>query len=86
MMVPLMTDFEWRDGERMILFGETALDHLWDDAELLTTERAQADVPPRLRDRASAIRYVPAALFPTSQRGWPRWWETPSWWRGVEDG
>lgn len=63
-MVALMTDFEWRDGERMIRFGETALDHLWDDAELLTTERAQADVPPRLRDRATAIRYVPAGAVP----------------------
>ena len=69
MMVPLMTDFEWRDGERMILFGETALDHLWDDAELLTTERAQADVPPRLRDRAGAIRYVPRGAVPDVAAG-----------------
>lgn len=63
-MVALMTDFEWRDGERMIRFGETALDHLWEDAELLTTERAETDVPARLRDHAGAIRYVPAGAVP----------------------
>ena len=68
-MVALMTDFEWRDGERMIRFGETALDHLWDDAEWLTTERAQTDVPSLLRDRASAIRHVPAGAVPDVAAG-----------------
>ncbi len=64
-MEPLMTDFDWHDGERVIRFGETALDHLWDDAELLTTERAQADVPRAAAgSRHGDAGHVPAGAVP----------------------
>ena len=63
-MEPLMTDFVWHDGERVIRFGGDALDHLWRDAELLTTARAEADIPRQLLEAATAVHHVPAGAVP----------------------
>jgi alcohol dehydrogenase class IV len=54
-------DFTWKDGERVVRFGRTALDDapslLGDGYVLLTTERALAQAP-QLGERASAVHTV----------------------------
>lgn len=59
-----MTGFRWQDGERLIVFGAGAAEQAWAGAELLTTERALADVPAAVRDAAAAIRFVPPGQVP----------------------
>jgi alcohol dehydrogenase class IV len=65
-------EFVWRDGERLILFGEgrlgRAADDLakrgWEDYELLSTERALGAAPPALAANAAAVHEVPAGAVP----------------------
>jgi alcohol dehydrogenase class IV len=65
-------EFVWRDGERLILFGEgrlgRAADDLaereWDGYELLSTERALGDAPAALADNAVAVHEVPGGVVP----------------------
>jgi maleylacetate reductase len=61
-------EFQWRDGERTILFGEgrlgdaaeTLRERGWDGYELLSTERALADAPDALAEGAVAVHEVAA--------------------------
>jgi alcohol dehydrogenase class IV len=69
MMVPPMTDFVWHDGERVIRFGGDAIEHVWPGAELLTTARAEAGIPPHLLARVVAVRHVPAGAVPDVAAG-----------------
>jgi alcohol dehydrogenase class IV len=65
-------EFQWRDGERTILFGpgrlrdaaETLADRGWERYELLTTRRALADAPIALAEGAAAVHEVPAGQVP----------------------
>ena len=59
-----MKAFRWQDGERRIRFGPGAWEEVWPDAELLTTERAQADVPAPVRAAARAVHHVPHGQVP----------------------
>lgn len=78
-MTEALDDFNWRDGERTILFGDDGLadaaatlsERGWSGAALLTTERALEQSPTGLAEGASAVHVVPpghvnevsAALF-----------------------
>src|SRR3954467_9362859 len=55
-----MDDFVWHDGERTIRFGSNALERVWMDAELLTTERAQ----PGFAGRFAAVHHVASGGVP----------------------
>jgi alcohol dehydrogenase class IV len=65
-------EFQWRDGERAILFGEgrlrdaagTLADRSWERYELLTTPRALRDAPSALIERAHAVHEVPPGQVP----------------------
>ena len=64
--------FQWRDGERTILFGEgrlgdaaeTLADRGWERYELLTTRRALGEAPVALAEGAVAVHEVPAGQVP----------------------
>ena len=64
--------FQWRDGERTILFGEGALagaadtlaDRGWERYELLTTRRALGGAPVALAEEAVAVHEVPPGAVP----------------------
>jgi len=66
------TSFRFRDGERLIAFGEGVLDHApelisaqgLDGYALLTTERAQRDAPAALMEGAGLVLHVPAGPVP----------------------
>jgi alcohol dehydrogenase class IV len=58
-----LTAFRWLDGERTIVFGPAELDSLPPDFALVTTERAERQLP-SLRERASAVVHVPAGPVP----------------------
>ena len=63
--------FSWPDGERLIRFGDGALDEApalldargFRDYALLTTERAQGDAP-RLAEGAAKVAHVPSGPVP----------------------
>ena len=65
-------EFQWRDGERTVLFGkdrlgdvaETLADRGWERYELLTTRRALGDAPVALADGAVAVHQLPAGGVP----------------------
>ncbi|MET0972380.1 MAG: iron-containing alcohol dehydrogenase, partial [Thermoleophilaceae bacterium] len=65
----MLEDFTWRDGERLIRFGEGVLAEApelferegFDDFVLLTTERAAASAP-WLVELAGAVVHVPPGL------------------------
>ena len=65
-------DFTFRDGERLIRFGEGAVAEAPELIErqdlggyaLLTTERAQASAPREVVDRAGAVLHVPRGAVP----------------------
>src|SRR5215207_3295828 len=67
---PGLTDFTWKDGERLIVFRRGALEdapkllreHGWDDFELLSTPRALAAAPDELA--TGAVHHVPTASVP----------------------
>jgi maleylacetate reductase len=40
-----VTEFVWRDGERTIRFGPGAAAHAWPGVDVLTTARAEKDIP-----------------------------------------
>ena len=52
--------FTWADGDRTIHFGAGAGEHAWPDADLLSTPRARASIPPGLRDGWRSVHDVPA--------------------------
>ena len=59
--------FTWRDGERIVRFGEGLHDrspellaeHGWGEYELLSTERALENAPAPLAENATAVLHVP---------------------------
>lgn len=67
-----MSAFEWRDGERWIIFDSDAIDRAPGDLpgrgferyELLSTERALAGAPRALTDGAMAVELVPPGPVP----------------------
>jgi alcohol dehydrogenase class IV len=66
--LPAQREFEWRDGERTILFragilaeaGELVASHEWEPYELLTTQRALNSAPVELPEQAEVVHYVPS--------------------------
>ncbi|HEX6116510.1 MAG TPA: iron-containing alcohol dehydrogenase [Solirubrobacterales bacterium] len=65
-------EFQWRDGERTILFGggglaaaaDTVADRGWGEYELLSTARALAEAPDALAGGAAAVHVVPGGAVP----------------------
>ena len=55
-----MSAFTWADGDRLIRFGPGAGEHAWAGADLLSTARARAGIPPALRDAWRSVHDVPA--------------------------
>jgi alcohol dehydrogenase class IV len=66
--LPAQREFEWRDGERTILFragileeaGELVAAREWEPYELLTTQRALNSAPVELPEQAEVVHYVPS--------------------------
>ena len=58
-----MTAFVWRDGERTIRFGPGASAHAWPGADVLTTARAERDIPAAVLEGAR-VHHVPAGQVP----------------------
>ena len=58
-----MTAFVWRDGERTIRFGPGSAAHAWPGADVLTTARAEPDIPAAVREGAR-VHHVPAGQVP----------------------
>jgi maleylacetate reductase len=58
-----MTGFVWRDGERTIRFGPGASAHAWPGADVLTTARAESDIPADVLEGAR-VHHVPAGQVP----------------------
>ena len=58
-----MTAFVWRDGERTIRFGEGAATHAWPGVDVLTTARAEPNIPAAVLVRAR-VHHVPAGQVP----------------------
>ena len=63
-----MTAFVWRDGERTIRFGPGASAHAWPGADVLTTARAERDIPAARARRAPASTTSPQGRCPTPPR------------------
>jgi maleylacetate reductase len=69
--------FEWRDGDRSVLFGEGGLatahealaDRGWGGFALLTTPRALEGAPPALAEAAAAVHEVPSGQVPVIAAG-----------------
>ncbi|MGI8460330.1 MAG: iron-containing alcohol dehydrogenase [Solirubrobacterales bacterium] len=65
-------EFQWRDGDRTILFGDGVLDGApktlaergWDDYELLSTARALETAPAALAENASKVHEVASGPVP----------------------
>lgn len=60
MIATSLRPFTWADGDRTIRFGAGAKEHAWPDADLLSTPRARASIPPSLRDGWRSVHDVPA--------------------------
>ena len=58
-----MTAFVWRDGERTIRFGPGAGAHAWPGADVLTTARAESDIPAGVLAGAR-VHHVPSGQVP----------------------
>jgi len=58
-----MTAFVWRDGERTIRFGAGAAGHAWAGVDVLTTARAEPDIPLAVLEGAR-VHHVPAGQVP----------------------
>ena len=58
-----MRAFVWRDGERTIRFGEGAAEHAWTGADVLTTVRAEPDIPFSILEGAR-VHHVPSGQVP----------------------
>jgi len=58
-----MTAFVWRDGERTIRFGPGAGAHAWPGVDLLTTARAERDIPASVLEGAR-VHHVPGGQVP----------------------
>jgi alcohol dehydrogenase class IV len=65
--LPGAREFIWRDGDRIVTFGEGRLRgsletfraYGWERFELLTTERALRDAPLEFLEQAAAVHHVP---------------------------
>ncbi|MGH2963296.1 MAG: iron-containing alcohol dehydrogenase, partial [Solirubrobacterales bacterium] len=70
-----MTDFTWKDGERLIVFRRGGLgeapallrENGWEDFELLSTPRALAEAPDELR-AVEPVHEVPRGAVPRISR------------------
>jgi maleylacetate reductase len=58
-----MTGFAWRDGERTIRFGTGVSELAWKGADILTTARAEPDIPLAVLEGAR-VHHVPAGQVP----------------------
>ena len=58
-----LTEFVWRDGERTIRFGAGAGAHAWPGADVLTTARAETDIPGSVLEGAR-VHHVPSGQVP----------------------
>jgi maleylacetate reductase len=58
-----MRAFVWRDGERTIRFGEGAPAHAWAGADVLTTARAEPDIPLSILEGAR-VHHVASGQVP----------------------
>ena len=58
-----MTEFVWRDGERTIRFGAGSGAHAWAGADVLTTARAERDIPCSVLEGAR-VHHVPSGQVP----------------------
>jgi hypothetical protein len=58
-----MTEFVWRDGERTIRFGAGAGAHAWPGVDVLTTARAERDIPGSVLEGAR-VHHVPSGQVP----------------------
>jgi maleylacetate reductase len=58
-----MTGFVWNDGERTIRFGAGAAAHAWPGVDVLTTARAETDIPAAVLAGAR-VHHVPAGQVP----------------------
>jgi len=58
-----MRAFVWRDGESTIRFGEGAAEHAWTGADVLTTVRAEPDIPLSILEGAR-VHHVPSGQVP----------------------
>jgi maleylacetate reductase len=58
-----MTAFVWRDGERTIRFGPDAAAHAWPGVDVLTTARAEREIPAAVLEGAR-VHHVPAGQVP----------------------
>ena len=61
--------FTWADGDRTIRFGAGAGEHAWPDADLLSTPRARASIPPAPARRLALGR---TTSRPVRSPTWPR--------------
>ncbi|MGH2994043.1 MAG: iron-containing alcohol dehydrogenase, partial [Solirubrobacterales bacterium] len=68
-----MTDFRWKDGERLIIFRRGALSGAagllresgWEEFDVLSTQRALRDAPPELESFGS-VHEVPSGGVPNA--------------------
>jgi alcohol dehydrogenase class IV len=58
-----MTAFVWHDGERTIRFGAGASGHVWKGVDVLTTARAEPEIPVAVLEGAR-IHHVPPGQVP----------------------
>ena len=58
-----MTEFVWRDGERTIRFGAGSGAHAWPGVDVLTTARAETDIPRSVLEGAR-VHHVPSGQVP----------------------
>jgi alcohol dehydrogenase class IV len=58
-----MTAFVWRDGERTIRFGAGAAAHAWPGVDLLTTARAEPEIPAAVIEGAR-VHHVASGQVP----------------------
>jgi alcohol dehydrogenase class IV len=58
-----MTAFVWRDGERTIRFGAGASAYAWSGVDVLTTARAEPEIPGAVLEGAR-VHHVPAGQVP----------------------
>ena len=58
-----MTEFVWRDGERTIRFGAGSGAHAWPGVDVLTTARAERDIPRSVLEGAR-VHHVPSGQVP----------------------
>ena len=79
-----MTAFVWRDGERTIRFGEGASAHAWPGVDLLTTARAEPEIPAAVLE--TRVHHVAAGQVPAAAAALIDRVGAGAWWRGRGPG